>query len=128
MIMAKPSISKTKLKERARKKTNPEVKATILAAARNPQWIKYSKILSFPTRKHLAVNLSDIDKKASTADTILVPGKILSQGTITKKIRICSFSISKSAKDKLKETKSEWVPIIKEIKENPRADGLKLIQ
>jgi len=126
--MVKSIISKTKLKERAGKKTNPELAATILAIAKNPAWVKYGKIISSPTRKHPSVNLSNIDKKASAADTILVPGKVLSQGNLTKKVRICSFSISKSAKNKLKETKSEWVPIIKEIKENPRAEGIKIIQ
>jgi len=126
--MVKSTISKTKLKERARKKTNPELAATILAAAKNAQWIKYAKILSSPTRKHISVNLSDIDKKASTGDTILVPGKVLSLGNLTKKVRICSFFISKPAKNKLKETKSEWVPILKEIKENPKAEGLKIIR
>ena len=128
MIMAKSTISKTRLKERARKKTNPEIAATILLASKTPSWLKYAKLLSAPTRKHVSVNLDEIDKHAKTADTILVPGKILSLGNITKKIRVCSFSISKAAKGKLKETKSDWLPIIKEIKENSRAEGIKIIQ
>ncbi|MCX8159208.1 MAG: 50S ribosomal protein L18e [Candidatus Pacearchaeota archaeon] len=126
--MAKITISKTKLKERARKKTNPEIKATILAIAKNPNWLKYAKIISSPTRKHFSVNLSEIDKISSVGDTILVPGKVLSSGKLTKKIKICSFFISKQAKDKLKETKSEWSSILKEINHNTKAEGIKIIK
>lgn len=126
--MFKAKISKTQLKPRIFKKTNPEIAAVIYIAVKNPAWIKYAKILSAPTRKHAAINLDEIDKKAAIGDTILVPGKVLSRGEITKKVRICSFSISKLAKEKLKTTKSDWVSILKEMKENSKAEGLKVLR
>ncbi|MEM4271708.1 MAG: hypothetical protein QXD13_01310 [Candidatus Pacearchaeota archaeon] len=121
-------ISKTKLKPRIKRKTNPEVAMTIVLAMKNPNWMKYAKILSVANRKQANVNLGEIDAKASMGDTILIPGKVLSEGEITKKIRICSFGISKMAREKLKNSKSDWDSILNEIKKNVRAEGLKIIK
>lgn len=121
-------ISKTRLKERIHKKTDPRLAAAIYLATKNPAWLKLAKMLSQSTRKHSSVNLAEIDKQTSMGDTVLVPGKVLSLGEITKKIKICSFGISKEALERLTKTKSEWVHILDEIKKNPRAEGLKIIK
>lgn len=121
-------LSKTSLKVRIRKKTAPKLSEMLRLALKSQYWTKYLKMLSAPTRMHSAVNLSQIDEKTSAGDTILVPGKVLSMGEINKKIRICSFSISKLALEKLKKTKSEWAHISDEIKKNPKAEALKIIK
>lgn len=121
-------LSRTTLKKRLHKKTNPILVAAIFLAGKNPVWIKLSRLLSQSTRKHSSVNLEKIDKQTSMGDTVLVPGKVLSMGEITKKIRICAFGISKEALEKLKKTKSEYSHIFEEIKKNPKAEGLKIIR
>lgn len=126
--MERISISKSRLKSRARKKTSPELAVAILLAAKNPHWMKFAKLLSQSTRNHSSVNLREIDAQTSLGDTVLVPGKVLSLGEITKKIRICSFGISKEAREKLAKTRSEAVSIVDEIKKNPKAEALKLIR
>jgi ribosomal protein L18E len=126
--MKKTSISRTQLKERIHKKTNPQVAAAIFLAAKSPSWAKLSKLLSQSTRKQSAVNLKEIDSQAKMGDTIFVPGRVLSVGEITKKIRICSFGISKEAREKLTKTRSEWVSILDEIKKNAKAESLKVIK
>lgn len=126
--MERKLISKTTLKLRARKKTNPELEEAIRLATKNASWNKYAKILSQSTRKYSSINLKDIDNQATLGSTILVSGKVLSLGEITKKIKICSLGISEHAKEKLLKTRSEWVSILEEIKKNPKAEGIKLIQ
>ncbi len=121
-------ISRTKLKPRIKRKTNPERAMAIFLAMKSPNWIKYAKILSIANRKQANVNLGEIDANSSMGDTILVPGKVLSEGEITKKIRICSFSISQHALDKLKKSKSDWDSILNEVKKNTRAEGFKIIK
>lgn len=121
-------LSNTSLKSRVKKKTNPRLAAALFLAVKNPAWLKFAKILSQSTRKHSSVNLEEIDKQTSLGDTVLIPGKVLSVGDITKKIRICSFGISKEALERLTKTKSEWVSILDEIKKNPKAEGLKIIK
>lgn len=121
-------MSKRKVKVRRRKKTDPRVAEAISLALKNTGWQKFAKIFSTPTRKQVSVNLKEIDDKVAIGETVIVPGKVLSLGDITKKVRICSFGISSEALDKLTKTKSEWAHIVDEIKNNPKAEGVKLIK
>jgi len=120
-------LSKTKIRDRARKKTSQDVKDTINLALKHAPWMQIAKILSGPTRNQSAVNLQEIDHKAKTGDTIIVTGKVLSKGNLTKKIKICSMSISGQAREKMKETKSEYIHLSEEIKKNPKAEGIKIL-
>lgn len=120
-------ISKTKIKSRTRKKTNPELVQTIYLASKNPAWLKIAKILSGPRRSQASINLSEIDSQSSIGDTVIIPGKILSKGEITKKIKLCALSISTQAKEKLKSTKSEFIPLVEEIRKNKKAEGIKIL-
>lgn len=122
------AVSRTKLKLRVHKKTNPKLAAAIFLALKTPAWSKYAKLFSQSTRKHSSINLEEIDRQTSMGDTILVPGKVLSVGEITKKIKICSFGISKEALERLSKTRSEWSSILDEIKKNPKAEGIKIIK
>ena len=121
-------LSKTKIKSRARKKTNPELASAIYLAAKNENWLQIAKIISKPTREQPIINLLEIDKNSAIGDTIVIPGKVLSKGNLTKKIKLCALSISKKAKEKLKSTKSEFVSLIDEIKKNPKAEGIKILK
>ncbi|MBS3071981.1 50S ribosomal protein L18e [Candidatus Pacearchaeota archaeon] len=122
------NLSRTKLKIRLRRKTNPSLNETISNAMKNKAWNDIAKLVAMPTRQHTSINLDEINSKATLGDTILVPGKVLSRGDLDKKIRICALSISKSAKDKLKFSKSEFLTILEEIKKNPKAEGVKIIR
>jgi len=120
-------LSNTRLKARIKVKTNPEIVETIKAANENSSWKQLAKVISSGSRKYASVNLSQIDKETKTGDTVIVPGKVLSSGDLSKKVRICALSISNSAREKLKKTKSEFALIKEEIKINKKAEGLKVI-
>jgi large subunit ribosomal protein L18e len=122
------SISRTKLKIRIHRKTDPRLAAVIFLASKNKAWFKFAKLFSQATRQHAVANLSAIDKQTSMGDTILIPGRVLSVGEITKKIRVASFGISKEARERLNKTRSEWIHILDEMKKNPKAEGIKLIK
>jgi large subunit ribosomal protein L18e len=121
-------ISKTKIKTRARNKTNPVLQETISVAMKNQAWQNLSRSLSSSTRKFSSINLFEIEKQTTPGDTVVIPGKVLSKGELTKKVRICALSFSAEAKEKLKETKSEAVSILEEIKKNPKAEGVKVLK
>ena len=121
-------LSKTKIRMRKKRKTNPELAEAIKLASKNQNWMNIAKILSGPTRKYSSLNLFQIDEKAKTGDTILITGKILSKGDLTKKIKIIGLSISAEAKEKLKTTKSEFIPLIEEIKKNVKFEGIKILR
>ena len=119
--------SKTKISKQEQKKTNPELVETIRAAKKHKAWLKIAGIVAGPRRNWRNVNLEEIEKATKLGDIIIVPGKVLSQGNVTKKIRIAALGFSEKAKEKLLNSKSEVVLIIDEIKKNPEAKGLKVI-
>ena len=96
-------------------------------ALKNSSWAKLAKILSSPSRLHSTINLDQIDIEAKAGDTIIIPGKILSLGNLTKKIKLCSLGISQKAREKISESKSEYTSISEEIKKNTKAEGVKII-
>ncbi|MBU0977901.1 MAG: 50S ribosomal protein L18e [Nanoarchaeota archaeon] len=121
-------LSKTKLKSRVQRKTNPVLVETLQAAIKNPAWKPVANILSSSTRKYSSLNLFEIDKETKAGDTVIIVGKVLSNGELTKKVRICALSISEKAQEKLKSTKSEIVSILEEITKNPKAEGIKILR
>ena len=121
-------ISQRRLKTRIRRKKNSELASTIRLSSKNENWIKISQILSGSTRAYSAMNLFQIDKTAKEGDTIIILGKVLSKGSLSKKIKICALSISVQAKEKIKESKSEFIYLADEIKNNPKAEGVKILR
>lgn len=121
-------LSNTKMKVRIRRKTNPSLVETINAAMEKEPWKPLAKNLSGPTRKFVSLNLFEIDSQTSEGDTVIVVGKVLSKGELTKKLRICALAFSNSALEKIKGSKSEALSILDEIKKNPKAEGVKILK
>jgi len=122
-------ISRTHIKSRMVNKTNTLVKDTINAAlkTKSKTWHTVAQKLSAATRKHNPINLNKIDKITTTGDTLVILGKVLGGGDVTKKLRLCALSFSGSALDKLKKTRSETVTVLEEITKNPKANGVKVL-
>lgn len=122
-------LSRTKLKQRSARKTHPATAATIAAAlkVKTALWKAVAQRISGPTRKHASVNLDTIDTATKTGDTVIVVGKVLSSGDVTKKVRICALGFSAAAVQKLRRTKSEAASILEEIQKNPRGEGVKVL-
>ncbi|MAE49267.1 hypothetical protein CMI48_00400 [Candidatus Pacearchaeota archaeon] len=120
-------MSKTQLKSRSRRKTNPYLKETLALALKNDAWHAAARKLSGPTRQQASLNLDQIDAKAKPGDTVLVPGKILSQGSLTKKLALVALSISPAAQAKLSESKSTFHTVKEEITKNEKASGVVIL-
>ncbi|MBS3085407.1 50S ribosomal protein L18e [Candidatus Pacearchaeota archaeon] len=120
--------SKTKISKQTKKKTNPEIVNTIIAAKKQKAWVEVAGIISGPRRKQIIINLDYLNKNVKEGDTIAMPGKVLGQGEIKKKIRIAALDFSESAREKLLKSRCEIVPLIEEIKKNPSAKGVKIIK
>ena len=121
--------SKTKIEKQSQRKGNHELVETLRAAKKtgNKTWIGIASLLSGPRRRRTAINLDEIEKATKEGDSVLVPGKVLSQGEINKKIAIIAFGFSEKAKERLLKTKSQAITILEEIKKNPSAKGFKVL-
>ena len=117
-------ISKTKIKERITRKTNPSVVETLnlLRKQKSPFWIKIAGIISKPKRKSIAVNISKINKYSSDGDTIIVPGKVLGSGVLDHKITLAAVSASEEVKKKMKILKMDDI-----VKKSSDGKGVKII-
>jgi|SRR3989338_424383 len=120
--------SKTKIEKQLKRKINPELVETIIKAKKNDKWLGIASLLSAPRKLKISVNLEKIEKESKEGDTIIVPGKVLSQGDISKKIRIAALSFSQQAREKLKNRKCEIVTIKEEISKNKEAKGVKILR
>ncbi len=120
--------SKTKITKQIDRKNNFGLVETVRIAKKNEAWIKVADLLSRPRRKRICVNLEDLNEITKSGEGILVPGKILSEGSIDKKIKVVAFNFSEKAKAKLIKEGCEVKSILEEIKSNPEAKGLKIIK
>lgn len=118
----------TKISKQTKRKKNIEIVETILKTKKNKFWKEIAEILSGPRRKMSCVNLDRINKESKAGETIVVPGKVLSQGELDKKIKVVAFGFSENAKGKIAKSKSEISTFIDEVKKNPEAKGIKVIR
>lgn len=119
--------SKSFIDWQSKRKHNPELVETIMQAKKNDKWNKAASILASPRRNKVAVNLDALDKISKEGDTLVVPGKVLGNGDVSKKLRIAALSFSQEALKKLKDKKCEVITIKEEMKINPKAQGVKIL-
>ena len=115
---------KTRIENKLQRKTNPELRETILAAKKGTKWLEVANLVSRPKRVSIKVNLDSIEKNSKEGDIIVIPGKVLGKGNLTKKIKVVAFSFSESVDEKLDKAKCEKIRIIDEIKKNPEAKNI----
>jgi len=121
-------MNKTKIERKLQRKTDPELVKTILAGKKSKAWLQLSHVISGPTRKRIILNLSEIDSQSKDNETVIVPGKVLSLGEITKKIKIVAFKFSEQAMVKLKEAKIETLTLVEEIAKNPEGKNIRILK
>jgi large subunit ribosomal protein L18e len=119
--------SKTKISKQAEKKTSGSLVDTIIASKKNDAWNEVASILSGPRKGRINMNLGEINRLSKAGETIVIPGKVLSQGEIDKKIKLVAFGFSEMAREKILQSKSEIESISEEIKKNPSAKGVRII-
>ncbi len=123
---------------RTKRKTNPQISRLIKdlkgIARENsaPIWRDIAKRLEKPRKNYAAVNLSKINRYSSANDTILVPGKVLSAGTLEDSITVAALGFSKRAFEKITASvegkgKSKCISIEDLAKDNPKGTGVKII-
>ena len=120
--------TKTKIEKQLQKKTNSVLVETIIAGKKNDSWKEVAGILAGSRKNWANLNLEEIDREAKDKEMIIVPGKVLSQGEISKKIKIVALGFSEKAKEKLLNIKCEVSTILEEIKKNPDAKGIKVLR
>ncbi len=90
-------------------------------------WKRLARELEKPTRKRREVNLSRIERYAKANDVILVPGKVLAAGELSKKVTIAAWNFSAGAITKIKAAGGKTLTISELIKLHPKGTNVRLI-
>ena len=118
---------KTRIEKKLRNKTNIKLVETIIIAKKNSKWLNIANLISRPRRKQISINLDQINEEVNDGERIVIPGKVLGEGELNKKITIIANSFSQGAKDKLKKSKVEVINLFDEIKKNPDAKNIRIL-
>ncbi len=83
--------------------TNEELQALILSLkkSKNKTYAYLAQQLAKPRRAQKHVNIGKIEKVAMTGENVIVPGKLLGSGTLTKKVNVYAWSYSLQAREKI---------------------------
>jgi large subunit ribosomal protein L18e len=92
-----------------------------------PVWGSVAENLGKVNRKRAEVNLSDIERVAEDGETIVVPGKVLGSGYLTKEVTVAAFKASNSAKNDINE-EGEFMFIRDLVEENPEGEEVRIVK
>jgi len=117
-------ISKTQIKKRSESKRNIYLVKTIELARKN-NLLELGKKLSGPTRRQKDINVGELNEL--NEKKIMLIGRVLGEGNISKKIMISALGFSEQAKEKLAKAGCEMKTIKQEIEDNPKLEGVKIL-
>ena len=89
-------------------------------------WKSVALELERPTRNHRVVNLSKIEKYCKDNDVIIIPGKLLSGGLLTKKVTIAAYAFSEKVLEK-SSGKASIISIEDAMKKFPNGKNIRII-
>ncbi len=119
---------------RETKTTNPELIKLIRFLKKQSRekdaviWYDVAEYLSKPSRQHIAVNLSKINRYTERGNTIVVPGKILASGTLSHAVTVAAFGASERAQEKMKAARAKYLSITDLAEKNPTGSDVKIIR
>ncbi len=99
-----------------------------LLKTKKPVWRKVAYELSKPRRSRVEVNLSKIDQYAAEDATVIVPGKVLGSGAISKKVNVAAFTFSESARKLISQSGGKAISIDGLQKANPEGRGVMILK
>jgi len=93
----------------------------------SPFMLKLAEELAKPERIRCDVNLSRVERFAGKGETVVVPGKLLADGELTKAVTIAAFSASAAAQKKVKAVGGKVITFNELVETNPKGTGTKII-
>jgi large subunit ribosomal protein L18e len=93
-----------------------------------PIWASVAEKISGPRRRRAEVNVGKISRITNGGETILIPGKLLSAGDMTKGVTIAALSASKAAAEKVSKAGGKVVTIRALAESNPKGSRVVILQ
>lgn len=90
-------------------------------------WDYVAELLERPSRRRVVVNISKIERYSAPGECVVIPGKVLGAGTLTKPVTIAALAFSKKALEKIREVGGTAVSIEYILEINPRGSNVRVI-
>jgi large subunit ribosomal protein L18e len=92
-----------------------------------PIWKDIAKRLEKPLRNWPVVNLNRIDRCINEKETALIPGKVVSTGTLSKKVSIAAWGFTEKAEKKIKQAGGTSITLNDVLKNNPKGTNIRIV-
>jgi len=89
-------------------------------------WKRVATDLEAPTRRRRIVNVYKLDKYTKDNDTVIVPGKVLGSGELSKKIVVAAYTFSEQALQKIN-AKGKAITIKELVEKNPKGNKVRIM-
>ena len=115
------------------KKTNPNLIALIKNLRKQSYdeeaaiWKEVAIKLEKPCRNQAEVSLNHINRNTEDGETVVVPGKVLSDGNLDHKVTVAALGFTKTAEAKLAKAGCEAISIAKLAEDNPKGSNVKIM-
>ncbi len=92
-----------------------------------PIWRDVARRLERSNRLHSEVNVGKIDRFASKNDRVVVPGKVLGSGDLTKPVHVAAWRFSNQAREKIEAAGGKALTIPEMVSDVPKGSGVRLM-
>jgi large subunit ribosomal protein L18e len=100
---------------------------TLAIAENTALWKRVAVELEKPSRSKREVNIYKLESCAKEGEIVIVPGKVLGNGVLSKKITVAALAVSQSAQDKISSNNGEVLTIQELMKTNPKGSKVRIM-
>jgi large subunit ribosomal protein L18e len=112
---------------------NPELHRVVVELRRAahthhaPVWGAVADRLERPRHRMVPVNVGHLERLANAEETVVVPGKLLADGAVSKPITVGALAYSKDARTKIHAVGGTALTISELLKARPDGAGVRLL-
>ena len=90
-------------------------------------WREVAEYIEKPRRQRVVVNVGKLNRVADEGDVVVVPGKLLGGGKLSKRVVVAAVNASPKAVQKVVEAGGEVLTIPDLVKRFPRGSRVKIV-
>ena len=90
-------------------------------------WKRIATDLEKPSRQRRVVNIFKLEENAREGETIIVPGKVLGMGELTRAVDVAALAFSEEAKEKINNAKGKTLTIKELMQQNPKGAKVRIL-
>ena len=115
------------------RKENPELVRTLLELRRAASskkvalWGDLAEELARARHQRNPVNVGHLERLTTEGETVVIPGKLLAQGRLSKKLTVAAFHYSEEARAKIHSAGGTALTIDELLKARPDGSGVRLL-